>query len=78
MRRAETCISRGSFLPVDTVKPRTPETVIIGYFLPFLGFFSTPNQYKLYGNPENGKKKRQNYHFWGLRRLHVQLVPGKR
>ena len=33
--------------------------------------------YTLYANPRNGKIERENYHFWGLRRSHVQVVPVK-
>ena len=48
--------------------------VICLIFLPFLGFFLGANQYKLYANPRIGKKKENNYQFWGLRRLHVEVV----
>ena len=66
--------SRGSFLPVYTVKPRTPETVIIVVIFTVSGKNRGTLQYKLYANPRNGKNYEANYHFWGTRRSHVQLV----
>ena len=70
----QSCTGRASFLQVCTVKPRIPETVIIVLFFTVSGKNRETLPYKLYAHPRNGKKYPNNYHFWGTRRLHVQVV----
>ena len=76
----QSCTGRASLLQVCTVKPRTPETVIILLFFTISGVFLLFVPVQLvrgaYAFPRNGNYSGIFYRFWGVRTICTEASPG--